>query len=262
MLTKLAEIYECSVADLISDCADFGHRDAIHSARRELDQAREVVSEVIGNRRDPGTEPDLTAVVERLDEMDVHEFGRLSANLIQQVDTRIDRHALFRKLAAGLSLGAAVLAVSTLETDATQLAPPYAGDDLLAGVWQSRYVYHASRRESEFVGEHYVVLSQQENHLSVQSLPNTLNSLLTLELSIIDSVVTGTWVERTSPTGYYKGAVYRGAIQLLIDPTGSRMTGRWLGFDKESNINTGDWELTQVAVSTSKSVLREFHFRV
>ncbi|MGH3429485.1 MAG: XRE family transcriptional regulator, partial [Mycobacteriales bacterium] len=171
-------------------------------------------------------------------------------------------HALFRKLAAGLSLGAAALAISTLEDDVTQTAPPSAGDGSLAGVWQSRYVYHTSSRQGEFVGEHYVVLSQQENHLSGQSLPNSLNSLLTLDLSVSDSIVTGTWIERTSPTGYYKGAVYRGAIQLLIDPVGSRMIGRWLGFDKESNINTGDWELTRVAASTSKSVLREFHFKV
>lgn len=262
VLGRLAELYECSVGDLLLGYGDFRHRDAIYNTRRELDQAREVVTEVTSNLRDHGAEPDLTALVERLDEMDVHEFGRLSANLVQQVDTHIDRHALFRKLAAGLSLGAVALAISTLEADGTRAVPPAAGGDRLAGVWQSRYVYCTSSRQGEFVGEHYVVLNQQENHLSGQSLPNSLNSLLTLDLSVSDSTVTGTWIERTSPTGYYKGAVYRGAIQLLIDPTGRRMTGRWLGFDKESNINTGDWELTRVASSTSKSVLREFHFKV
>jgi hypothetical protein len=40
------------------------------------------------------------------------------------------------------------------------------------------------------------------------------------------------------------------------------MAGRWLGFDKDSNINTGDWELTLTAASTSKSALREFYFKV
>ena len=88
-----------------------------------------------------------------------------------------------------------------------------------------------------------------------------MESLLTLDLTVDDSVVTGTWIERTSPTGYYNGAVYRGAIQLLINPTGTRMTGRWLGFDKESQINTGDWEFTLATASTSKGTLREFHFK-
>lgn len=262
VLSRLAELYECSVADLLSGCADFRHRDTIYSARRALDQVHGIVTEVTDSRRDHGVEPDLTALVERLDEMDVHEFARLSANLAKQVDTHVDRNALFRKLAAGLSLGAAALAISALETDMTPGAPPPTGGDRLAGVWQSRYVYCASSRHSEFIGEHYVVFNQQENHLSGQSLPNSLNSLLTLDLSVSDSAVTGTWIERTSPTGYYKGAVYRGAIQLLIGPTGNRMTGRWLGFDKESNINSGDWELARVAASTSKSVLREFHFKV
>ena len=106
------------------------------------------------------------------------------------------------------------------------------------------------------------MINQQKSQLSGRSLPNSLYSLLTLDLAVSDSTVTGTWVERTSPTGYYKGAVYHGAIQLLIDPTGSKMTGRWLGFDKESNINTGHWEFTRVAASTSTGALREFHYKV
>ena len=262
VLSRLAELYECRVADLLSDCADFRHRDTIYDARRQLDQVREIVAEVTSNGRDPDTEPDLTALVERLDEMDVHEFGRLIAIFAQHVGVNVDRRALLLKLAAGLSLAAVAPAISTLEANATEAAPSSTDGRRLAGVWYSRYKYHSSGRQSDFVGEHYVVLNQQDNHLSGQSLPNSLNSLLSFDLSVSDSIVTGTWVERTSPTGYYKGAVYRGTIQLLVDPTGRRMTGRWLGFDKESNINTDDWELTRVAGSTSKSVLREFHFKV
>ncbi|MGA8519454.1 MAG: hypothetical protein WCC47_24125, partial [Pseudonocardiaceae bacterium] len=263
VLGRLAELYECSVGDLVLDHADFRHRDVAHGARGELNRVREVLEEVATYRTDHGTGPDLETLMERLDEMDVHEFGRLSATLVQQVDmTNIDRRALLLKLAAGLSLAAVATTISTLEADAEEAAPPSAGDRHLTGVWRSRYIYYSSGRQSELIGEHYVVLNQQENHISGQSLPNSLGSLLTFDLSVSDSVVTGTWVERTSPTGYYKGAVYRGAVQLLIDPTGSRMAGRWLGFDKDSNINTGDWELTLTAASTSKSALREFYFKV
>lgn len=262
VLGRLAEIYECSVGDLLVDYADFRHQDSAHSTRQHLDHVHAVVSEATASQRDLGTGPDLAALAEWLDEMDVHEFGRLSASLAQQVDSNIDRRALLLKLAAGLSLAAVAPAISTLEADAAQSTMPPTGDDRLAGVWHSRYVYYSSGRQGEFVGQHYVVLNQQENHVSGHSLPNSLSSILTLDLSVADSVATGTWVERTSPTGYYKGAVYRGAIQLLIDPTGTKMTGQWLGFDKESNINTGDWELTRAAASTSKSTIREFHFKV
>lgn len=261
VLTKLAEIYECSVADLINDCADFGSQDSAHQDSKIISRIPALLSSDMSAPISSDVESDLTALVKRLDEMDVHEFGRLSAALAQYVEPGIDRRALLLKLAAGLSLAAVAPAISTLEVSASDAVSPPTGGHRLAGVWHSRYIYYSSGRESELVGEHYVVLSQQENHLSGQSLANTSDSLLTLDVSVSDSTMTGTWVERTSPTGYYKGAVYRGAIQLLIDPTGSRMAGRWLGFDKESNINTGDWALTRVAASTSKSVLREFHFR-
>jgi hypothetical protein len=262
VLGRLAELYECCVGDLLVDYADFRHRDVTHGTRQKLDHVRAVISEVTTSQGNRCTEPDLAALMEWLDEMDVHEFGRLSAILAQQVGSNIDRRALLLKLAAGLSLAAVAPAISTLDADAAQSDTPSAGGDRLAGVWHSRYVYYSSGRQGEFAGQHYVVLNQQENHVSGQSLPNSLSSLVTLDLSVADSVATGTWVERTSPTGYYKGAVYRGAIQLLIDPTGTKMTGQWVGFDKESNINTGDWELIRAAASTSKSTIREFHFKV
>jgi hypothetical protein len=262
VLTKLAELYECSVADLLDDCADFRRRDTAYSEREDFDRVRDVVTEVNAKQKGQDTSLGLMTLVEQLDEMDVHEFGRLTARLAEQVDNNIDRRGLLLKLAAGLSLAAVAPAISTLDADAAQTTPPPLPDERFAGIWHSRYVYHSSGRQSEFVGEHHVVINQQENQLSAQSLPNSLHSLLTLDLIISESIVTGTWIERTSPTGYYKGAVYRGAIQLFIDPTGSKMTGRWLGFDKESNINTGEWELTRVAASTSKSIQREFHFKV
>lgn len=260
VLGRLAELYECSVSDLLVDYADFRHRDETYGVRRQLDQVYAVVD--TASQRDLDTGPDLAALAERLDEMDVHELGRLSATFAQQVDCNVDRRALLLKLAAGLSLAAVAPAMSTFEADAAQVTTPSAVDDRFAGIWHSKYTYYSSGRQSELVGEHYVVLNHQGGHVSGQSLPNSLNSLLTVDFSVADSVATGTWVERTSPTGYYNGAVYRGAIQLLIDPTGRQMTGRWLGFDKESNINSGDWELALVSASTSRTAIREFHFKV
>lgn len=260
VLARLAELYECSVGDLLRDFADFGHLDSANSIGKELDHACDVVIEVAAQSGSL-SESSLTAIVNRLDDMDVHEFGRLSARLADRVEN-IDRRALLLKLAAGLSLAAVAPGISTLEADATQVETPPTRGDRFSGVWHSRYNYYSSGRESELIGEHYVVINYNQGRLSVQSLPNSLHSLLTLDLLLDNSIVTGTWVERTSPTGYYKGAVYRGAIQLLVDPTASRMTGRWLGFDKESNINTGNWEFIRVAADVSKSVQRGFHFKV
>ena len=86
-----------------------------------------------------------------------------------------------------------------------------------------------------------------------------MDSPLRLHMSVDGGVATGTWTERTSPNGYYKGATYHGTIQLLIDPLGRRLSGRWLGFGKNFRINTGEWELTWVESSTTKTVQRLYH---
>jgi len=78
-----------------------------------------------------------------------------------------------------------------------------------------------------------------------------------MDLTIDGSVVTGSWVEQTAKDGYYRGARYHGAIQMLIEPTGTRMAGKWVGFGKEMDINTGPWELRlQEAATDQKTIAR------
>src|SRR5690349_10965406 len=94
--------------------------------------------------------------------------------------------------------------------------------------------------------------ASRDDNLSVESLPQSSGSVVTMNLTVDGLTATGTWEERTSPTGYYKGAVYRGAIQLLLAPSGTRMTGRWIGFGKRFRINNGDWELSLETRSLSQ----------
>ena len=126
------------------------------------------------------------------------------------------------------------------------------------GIWLSRYEYYSSSRDGTFLGLHHVVVLQHGNRLTVRSLPNACSSpgsTLTMAMEVDRNIATGTWREETSPTGYYAGAVYHGAIQILIEPTGRRMTGKWLGFGKEFDINTGPWELAFRDASTSQATL-------
>ncbi|GAA3766711.1 hypothetical protein GCM10022206_01580 [Streptomyces chiangmaiensis] len=130
-----------------------------------------------------------------------------------------------------------------------------------SGVWLSRYEYFSSGRDAAFIGLHHVVILQHGNRLSVRSLPNgssNPNSPLTMDLEIDGHVATGTWTEQTATDGYYRGACYHGAIQLLVEPTGRRMTGKWIGFGKEFDINTGPWELVFQDASTTKATLSAY----
>jgi hypothetical protein len=127
-----------------------------------------------------------------------------------------------------------------------------------SGVWLSRYEYHSSGREGTFTGLHHVVLLQHGDRLTVRSLPGSADSTLTMDLTVDGNVITGTWVEQTSPDSYYRGARYHGAIQLLAEPTGRRLVGKWVGFGKDMDVNTGPWELVFQDASTTKATLARY----
>ncbi|MEH1166044.1 XRE family transcriptional regulator [Micromonospora sp. CPCC 205539] len=141
----------------------------------------------------------------------------------------------------------------------TSTRRPTAAHGSYEGVWLSRYQFHSSGRGESFAGQHYVVVIQHGDRLTARSLPGSAASSLSLDLTLDGSVVTGTWVEQTDPAGYYRGARYHGAIQLLAEPTGRRMAGKWVGFGKDMDVNTGPWELTFQDASTSKATLDRYN---
>jgi hypothetical protein len=137
-----------------------------------------------------------------------------------------------------------------------------AGKGSYSGVWLSRYEYVSSGRGGEiYIGLHHVVILQHGNRLTVRSLPGSSDSPLTMDLTVDGNVMTGTWVEQTADTGYYRGARYHGAIQMLAEPTGRRVSGKWIGFGKEHDVNTGPWELVFMDGSTTKATLDKYNHR-
>jgi transcriptional regulator with XRE-family HTH domain len=125
------------------------------------------------------------------------------------------------------------------------LPEPAASYGPLTGIWLSSYEYYSSSRDQTLTSKHHVMLLQRGAQLMVRSLPAS-GSRLSMDLSVNGQVVTGVWTEQTQADGYYRGAVYHGAIQLLQEPTGHRMSGKWVGFGRELEVNTGAWSLTLV----------------
>ena len=130
-----------------------------------------------------------------------------------------------------------------------------------SGVWLSRYEYFSSGRAATLTGQHYVVVLQHGDRLTARSLPGSADSALTMDMSIDGNVITGTWMEQTAEDGYYRGARYHGAIQMLVEPTGRRMVGKWVGFGREMDVNTGPWALIFQDASTNKSTLDAYNRR-
>ena len=118
--------------------------------------------------------------------------------------------------------------------------------DRLTGIWRSSYRYPSSSRDGEFTSEHYLRLKREGKHLIFESLPEGNESYVIIRLSIEGNIASGSWQEATNPGGYYKGALYYGVIQMIIDKDGKNLRGKWLGFGKDEVVNAGPWELSYI----------------
>jgi len=125
------------------------------------------------------------------------------------------------------------------------LPDPAASYGPLSGVWLSEYEYPSSGRGASFTGRHYVLVLQRGAGLMVHSMPAS-KSRLSMTVTANGQVLTGTWTEETDRDGYYGGAAYHGALQFLVDPTGHRMEGEWVGFGRDLKVNHGPWTMTLV----------------
>lgn len=112
-----------------------------------------------------------------------------------------------------------------------------------SGLWHSKYTYH-NDIESSGVSEHEIKIYKTGNQVVLQSVPNKEKSYFVARLTIDENSLIGTWQEHSSPTGKYKGQIYYGAAQLLID-NDQKMHGKVIMINHELKIITGDWEVTK-----------------
>lgn len=154
----------------------------------------------------------------------------------------------------GLDVGALGIA-----SDAWLEPEPQTDTAPLNGIWLSRYEYESSGRGAWFSNSHYVMVLQQGGRVQVRSLPGTTPGRMLMDLTVNGQAVTGTWTEETNPGGYYQGAVYHGAIQMLLEPSGRKMTGKWAGFGREFDVNTGPWSLELITHATDPETMERYN---
>jgi hypothetical protein len=92
------------------------------------------------------------------------------------------------------------------------------------------------------------------NDLVFESVPNDEGSYMFVRLRLQDDIASGTWHETTSPTGDFKGALYSGSGQLIVNPDTNYMEGKWAGagFDhklQRMRIYSGNWEIAPINAS-------------
>jgi transcriptional regulator with XRE-family HTH domain len=225
VLDRLAQLYECDVADLLAGWGE-------HTAPGES-----------------GMDAEQETLAWQVTHLDLHELTRALGDWSQRLPTE-QNQGLLLKLST-----AAALAASTTSATPRSTTPTNTGARALEGNWSSAYRYYSTSRGAELEGTHRVPLRAEDGRLVGRSSPHPSGSELRLDLSLDGSLATGTWTERTSPTGHYRAATYHGVVQFVVDPTGSTMTGRWLGLSKRYTIKSGDWRLEREVVDQTPRAL-------
>ena len=81
-----------------------------------------------------------------------------------------------------------------------------------------------------------------------------------MDLGVNGSVITGTWSEQTSASGYYSWGVYFGAIQMLAEPTGRRLAGQVGGGSAGTwRSMSGRWRLPLVSSDASPEAVARYN---
>src|SRR5690606_368647 len=131
------------------------------------------------------------------------------------------------------------------------------------GIWLSSYGYYSGRRERAYEGRHFVLLTQAGPRLLVRSIqtPELPGNRLSMDLDVDGTIVTGTWREETRTDGYYRGAVYHGAVQMIISPTGGERGGGWVGFGGQAQVNSVPWRVGIVTGTWREETRTDGYYR-
>lgn len=124
------------------------------------------------------------------------------------------------------------------------------GNLTLSGVWRLQYWYPSNQRPgTQDISDYIGTITQTGNKLVFESHPNEINAYMFVKMIIDGDLVTGDWHENTSPTGEFKGVIYSGAIQLLVNYEDEIIDGKWVGIGQDNGkrqIYTGRWLFDRV----------------
>ncbi|MGH3696087.1 MAG: hypothetical protein ACRDRX_19200 [Pseudonocardiaceae bacterium] len=133
-LSKLAELYECAVSDLLSDLPDFRHRDTVAGPGKTAALATErrldgdAATPALRDRDEWGTLLPLAwsravdPLMQRLQEVDFTELAQVIVMWIQQFDPSVNRRELLFKLNAAFAAAAVTPLFDMINPDDHQRA--------------------------------------------------------------------------------------------------------------------------------------------
>jgi hypothetical protein len=115
----------------------------------------------------------------------------------------------------------------------------------------SSYSYRGRIHETKKIEYQLVELRQFGSYvagrvLATQTQSHTFRGRIKYELYF-----TGTWETDV------KGEIYHGAFQFVLDVHGKNMKGKWIGFNKQHVVDSGDWEWRLVSAKIDKIAIEK-----
>ncbi|MGQ0779009.1 MAG: hypothetical protein ACT4NY_32120 [Pseudonocardiales bacterium] len=199
-ISKLAELYECSVGDLLADLPNFRHLDTAGAAKPDSDKKRLVLPD--GGTLDSGTggstqddrdaeealspllltqEPAL--LVRRLQQVNFTELVQVILMWVQRLDPSVNRRVLLGKLSSALALAAVSPLLDALTPDEYEPVARFMQHpdtfDLPALTHAERMIINL-RRQSDVLGPqltlHSAIGYRQLAHRLAKAAPDTSQS--------------------------------------------------------------------------------------
>lgn len=124
----------------------------------------------------------------------------------------------------------------------------------LSGHWHCCYWYPSNTHAGFDTSEYEVQAEQTGNQLVLQSLPTESGAYILVRLLVDGSYASGSWTENTAPNGEFKGMIYSGVLQLLIDNNEQHMIGKWVGIGQDltrraPDVYDGRWEFKRLPLA-------------
>lgn len=121
----------------------------------------------------------------------------------------------------------------------------------ISGIWKATWWQEKENKKYSTI--QYYRVRRFGNYLVAHSINDEVNPTEIKAKIKNNTFITGTWAGRLMKN---QGR-YHGALQFLIYPTGNKIAGKWIGFDKNHKIREGDWEWIFVKSKMDKKELEQ-----